>query len=227
MLLILAVVFRLIPLIYLVWTCLFDDYSMISNEPKYFIERLVVCVQAPKFITLVFLYFQHLIYFEMHYRAYFDKYELQRQIPFTKKPVAQILLAVFGLMLGAGYLTVVYLYYYRYVQLLVLLFASIGIYFIFTFVFVMVRVVKNSQFTGCTFLNNQAKERIAIFRRRIRLWNIGFFLDFVMYLLMVADTDFHTEDLIRYLQGDGFLCKLLRYIRFEALSLHFDKYTTS
>ena len=78
LILLLAAVVRFVSLagvLYFVYT----DYDTLISYPKTFIKLLIIILQTPKNLMRIFVYFEQCVFFEMHFRAYFDSYELERK----------------------------------------------------------------------------------------------------------------------------------------------------
>lgn len=93
------------------------------------------------------------------------------------------------------------LYWYDVVEFFAIVVTSIGIYLGLMFIFGLQYIIKKRTFSGCTFISKTAQENLSILSRKITLWNICYFFDFVFSVYLIQDLDFKTVDLQKYIQG--------------------------
>ena len=53
------------------------SYDRMTNYVKTFIKLIIILLQGPKCLNQGFLFLQYFVYYEMHYRAFFDRMDAQ------------------------------------------------------------------------------------------------------------------------------------------------------
>ena len=164
----------------------------------------------------IFVYFEQCVFFEMHFRAYFDSYELERKriisklnhLTIAQKSWFRLLVVWFAFLFFVLHSTIMWMYWTDQVELLIVLLTAVLEYSVFSFCIVSIMVSRNTYFSGCAYLNKIEKLRLRTLARKIRYWNIAFFFDLLFYLYVIWDGSFNTVDMIPYVSGSDAKSKL-------------------